>query len=62
MVVYHAGGLHVGVANGGTEKFEAALFHILTYRIGYGSACGNYVGMINDRLAIWHKAIQVFIK
>jgi hypothetical protein len=33
MIVNHARCLHVGIANCGAEEFEAALFHVLTYRV-----------------------------
>ena len=62
MVIHHAGGLHVGIANGGAEEFEATLFHVLADGIGYGSAGGRYACMIVNRLAVGHKAVQVFIE
>lgn len=37
MVIDHAGGLHVGVADRGTDKFEAALFEVFTKGIGFGT-------------------------
>ena len=62
MVVYHAGGLHVGVANGGAEEFKAALFHVFTDGVGNGGA-GHYLfGMIDNGFAAGHKAVQVSIE
>ena len=62
MVIYHAGGLHVGIANGGAEKFEAALFHVLANSIGYWGTGGENTVCVINWLAIGHKAVEVFIK
>ena len=35
VVVDHAGGLHVGIADGGTDKGEAAFFKCRTHGIGF---------------------------
>lgn len=34
VIVDHADGLHKGVADGGADEFEAALFHVLAHRVG----------------------------
>ena len=62
MVIHHANGLHVGVSDGGPEKFETALFHVLADGVRNGCTRRNLVGMINDRLPIRHKAVHVFIE
>jgi hypothetical protein len=36
MVVDHADGLHVGIADRGAEKFESPFFHVFADRIGDG--------------------------
>lgn len=33
MIVHHAGGLHMSIANGGSEKLKSPLFHILAYSV-----------------------------
>src|SRR5579871_6042316 len=43
MVVDHAGGLHHGVADGGTDKFETALEEILAEGIGLRRARGDFL-------------------
>ena len=40
MIIHHAGGLHVGVADGGTGEGEAARFEGLTHGVGFGGARG----------------------
>jgi len=62
MIIHHAGGLHVGIANGGAEEFEAALFHVLADSVGYGGACGEDTVFVVDRLAVRHKAVEVFVE
>lgn len=34
MVVYHSGGLHVGIDNGAAHKFEPPFFQGLAYGVG----------------------------
>ena len=62
MIINHARCLHVGIANGGAKKLEAAFFHVLADGVGNGCTCRRYSRKIIDRLAIGHKAVQVFIK
>jgi len=62
MIIYHTGSLHVGVTYGRAEKLEAAFFHILADGVGDGGTCGYCGGVINNRFAIGHKAVQVFVK
>jgi hypothetical protein len=33
MVVYHAGGLHMGINNGAAYKLKAALFKVFAYGV-----------------------------
>ena len=62
MVVHHTGSLHVGVANGGTEELETTFFHILADSVG-DRCTGNHLAcMVDDRLTVGHKAVQVFIE
>ena len=44
MIIHHARCLHVGITNGTAEKFEAALFHVLTDGIRYGYGCRRRAG------------------
>lgn len=62
MIVYHAGGLHVGVTYSGAKKFEAPLFHVFTDGVGYFGADWRLAYLIIYRLTIGHKAAEVFIK
>lgn len=62
MIIHHAYGLHVRITDGTAEKIKPALFHILTYRIGY-RRCRRHCGrIIHHTFAIGHKAIQVVVK
>src|SRR5476649_55116 len=38
VVVDHAGGLHVGVADGRADELETAIEQVLAHRIGFGRA------------------------
>ena len=62
MIIHHAGGLHVGVADGGHEALEATLFHVLADGVGNGGAGWQFVAMIDNGLASGHKAVQVFVE
>ena len=62
MIVHHAGSLHVGITNSGAKKLEAAFFHILADGIRNGRTGRYSVRVIDDRLTIGHKAVQVFVK
>ena len=57
MVVHHTGSLHVGVADGGTEELEAALFHVLADGVRYRGTRRDGVRIVDDRLTIRHKAV-----
>lgn len=59
MVVDHADGLHVGVADGGAEEFEPPFFHVFTDRIGDGRTGKNFRGVVDDGLPVRHKAIEI---
>ncbi len=62
MIVHHTGGLHMGIANGSSKKLEAAFFHILANGIRYRRTGRYTVRVIDDRLTVGHKAVQVFIE
>ncbi len=62
MVIYHTGSLHKSITNGGTEKFEPALFHVLADRVGYWRAYYGFAQGVINGFAIGHKAVQVFIE
>ena len=54
MVVYHAGGLHEGVANGAADKFEAAGEEGFAHGVGFGGAgwdFGHGFELMDDRFA-----------
>ncbi len=64
MIVDHAGGLHVGVDDGGTDEFETTLFHVFAYFVGEGS-CGWELGHFGELVFDWfvtHESPNVFIK
>src|SRR4030066_2424088 len=44
MGVHHAGGLHVGVADGGADELEAARLEILAQGVGLRRAGGDVLG------------------
>ena len=63
MIIHHAGGLHVRVANGAAKEFKAALFHVFTYYVRFGRGGLRAIfKMVFDRLSIRHKTVQVIIK
>ena len=57
MIINHASGLHVGVANSGAEKFEAASFHVLADGVGYGRARGYFIAIIDNWFTARHEAV-----
>lgn len=55
VVVHHAHGLHVGIANGGAEKAKALLFHVLADDVGQrcsGWAFAQACPMVLNWLAV----------
>ena len=62
MVIHHAGGLHVGIANGGAEEFETTFFHVLADGIGYRGAGRENTVCVVDWFTIGHKAVKVFVE
>ena len=42
MIVYHTGGLHVGIANGGAKKLDASFFEVFGNFIGKFGAGGYF--------------------
>ena len=42
VVVDHAGGLHVGVDDGGADEVEAAVFEVFAEGVGEGGAGGDF--------------------
>ena len=57
MVVYHAGGLHVGVADGGAKKLEPSFFHVFADSVRLRATYRAFFLMVNDGLSIGHKAV-----
>ena len=43
VVVYHAGGLHEGVADGWADEAEAAVAELAAHFGGLGGGCGDFV-------------------
>jgi hypothetical protein len=41
VIVDHAGGLHEGVADGGPDESEAAVFEVFAHLVRFGCACGQ---------------------
>src|ERR1700710_1667802 len=52
MVVHHAGGLHEGIAYGGTDKTEASLSQRLAHRVGFECGC-RQLGAVRPVVADW---------
>ena len=63
MIVDHAGGLHVGVANGGPHEAEAPFAQILAHGIGFRRNGGNLREWVPAIIVIeWHGTLKYVSK
>jgi hypothetical protein len=56
VIIDHADGLHEGIDNGASDKFESPLFQIPTHGVGFlAGGWQNGIGCpaVNDRFAIY---------